>query len=297
MSKPCLHEAAVESVGKWNKDPTSCINEFQDSAIVKENLEVFNANDPRLAETVELASQLLPCQEMTPWQRAWCTTANVARYLRGRNGDPHEAARILAQALLWRQDFEAVLSGSRVPRWQGDLRVVARGHSGHTIVYGSFRHMPVDKSSPDAIDHMVAVLEAWHLGLRHSATQGDVILDCHGFRLSHTLQPALLAAGLRAIQQPFRDCLRSMVVVEAPRSFQVLWRLVAPLMRPATARKIQFLSCKAAVQWAHSHHGAVAAGTVESIIRLNRIAEGSVPTKFPSEIEGESDSDIPCRVA
>mmetsp|Transcript_114816 Transcript_114816/g.357626 ORF Transcript_114816/g.357626 Transcript_114816/m.357626 type:complete len:342 (+) Transcript_114816:96-1121(+) len=246
--------------------------------------EAFDEEDPRLAKTIELAELLLPHKEMTQWQRAWCTTANVSRFLRGRRGDPLEAAKILAQALLWRQEFEEVLSGHRVPRWQGDLRVIARGEKGHTIAYGCFRHMPSTKNSKDAVDHMAAMLEAWHSNLCHGATQGDIVLDCVGFRLLDNLQPAILLALVRAIQQPFRDCLRTAVVVEAPRSFEVVWRHAAPLLRKATKDKIQFRSLEAAVELVSAAHGGQAAKKLERVMRLNRTAEGCKLLKLPSEI-------------
>uniref|UniRef100_A0A7S4RBQ4 CRAL-TRIO domain-containing protein n=2 Tax=Alexandrium monilatum TaxID=311494 RepID=A0A7S4RBQ4_9DINO len=287
----------MESTDAWNSDVTHCLNEdeaycagknFSDTrpSRLEAEKEVFAEDDPRLLQTVELARQLLPRQDITQWQLVWCTTANVARYLRGRDGDPYQASKILAQSLQWRQDFEEVLSGQREPRWQGDLRVVARGAGGHPIIYGCCRHMTAKKNSSDAVDHLVAVLEAWHRSLRQGATQGDILLDCRGFSLWESFQPALMIALLRAIQQPFRDCLRSAIIVDAPRSFEVVWRSATPLMKPATRLKIQFRSCEAAVELLHAVHGAQAARKVEGIMRLNRTAaEGCKPVKLPSEID------------
>uniref|UniRef100_A0A7S1Q1Q4 CRAL-TRIO domain-containing protein n=1 Tax=Alexandrium catenella TaxID=2925 RepID=A0A7S1Q1Q4_ALECA len=285
-SNNALNEDPFSYTKQENSDYTLVKKTISSMSVDVDDREVFSADDPRLVETVELATQLLPGGEATPWQRAWCTTENVSRFLRGRRGDPEEAAKILAQALQWRSSFEAVLSGQRVPRWQGDLRVIARGDRGHTIVYGCFRHMPPNKSTADAIDHMAVVLEAWHSGLRQGATQGDFVLDCLGFRLLDNLQPAILLSMVRAMQQPFRDCLRTAIIVDAPRSFEVIWRTASPLLRPATKRKVQFLSCEGAVALAHAAHGAQVANKLERVMRLNRTAEGCTPARFPSEVEG-----------
>ncbi|CAK0855861.1 unnamed protein product, partial [Prorocentrum cordatum] len=81
----------------------------------------------------EAARRLLPTCRLSEWQECWCTQEVVSVYLRGRQGDPKRAGQVLARALLWRQRYEDVLSGARVPRPVGDMRVIARSDSGHPI--------------------------------------------------------------------------------------------------------------------------------------------------------------------
>lgn len=253
-------------------------------------------DEPGLGQTVRLAEQLLPAGKMTSWQREWCTPENVGRYLGGRSGDPAAAAGILAQALAWRKDYKDVLSGAREPRWQTDFRVLARGVDGVPIIYGCFRHnVPATAANlRDIKEHMAAVLEAASRQRRRSAAAADNIVDCHGFRMMDNLNPAPMLALMKMVNQPYRDGLRTAIVVDAPRSFQMLWRAAAPLLSEKTKNKIRFLPRAEAVQHIAAASGAKAAAVIDRVMALNRGAEGCTDgckgSRFPSEVP-DSDSE------
>jgi hypothetical protein len=251
-----------------------------------------------LRATVDIAEQLLPGGVMTPWQRRFCDCQTVRRYLHGRNGDPAAAAEIFAQALRWREEYQEVLSGAREPKWQTDLRVLARGEAGYPIIYGCFRfNVPATRATTQhIIEHMAAVMEAAALAARRRGASGaDTIMDCHGYRMADNMNPAPLLALMRMANQPYRDGLRTAIVVDAPASFQVLWRAAKPLLSEKTKRKIRFLSREEAVKLLVTLNGPRAAQAVDRVMRLNRGAEGCPGSRFPSELSDDEAEEVDSR--
>mmetsp|Transcript_140426 Transcript_140426/g.448814 ORF Transcript_140426/g.448814 Transcript_140426/m.448814 type:complete len:367 (+) Transcript_140426:74-1174(+) len=248
--------------------------------------------DPGMVETVRLAEALLPGGQMTHEQCEWCTVHNVRRYFQGRGGNPAAAAAILAQALSWRQEYRAVLSGEREPVWQTDLRVLARGDDGAPKIYGCFRHnVPATAANTQHIfDHMAAVLETASRSHRHGATNADNIMDCHGFRMADNLNPAPMFQLMKMANQPYRDGLRTAILVDAPSSFYMLWRAAQPFLSEKTKSKIRFVSHDEAVALIASTSGAKAAAMVQRIMAENRSAEGCTSHRLPSEVRDDDDT-------
>lgn len=248
-------------------------------------------DDAKIAETFRLAEGLLPGRRMTAWQRSWCTRAEVGRFLRGRRGDPAAAAAILAQALRWREDNKEVLSGARQPRWCLDLRVLTCGSMGYPIAYNSFRSDLLDpsKTIKETIEHATAVMEAMHLeAKRNGVAQGDAVWDCHAFSLASWWNPAPLRALIKMAMQPYRDCLRTALIVDAPASFEAVWRVASSLLDEKTRSKMRFVSQEEAVRLIAATHGAKAAQKLDKVMQMNRQPEGCKDRKWPSEVEAES---------
>merc|ERR1712039_217304 len=221
---------------------------------------------------------------MTEWQRSFCTSENVRRYYEGRDGNPAAAAEIFAQALRWREEYREVLSGERAPKWQTDLRVLARGETGYPIIYGCFRfNVPATQSTTQHIvEHMAAVMEAAaKAAVRSGVFAADNIMDCHGYRMADNLNPAPLLALMRMCNQPYRDGLRTAIVVDAPQSFQLLWRLAKPLLSEKTKQKIRFLSREEAFQLLIKLNGLNAAQAVDRVMRLNLACKLSEAVSSP----------------
>mmetsp|Transcript_88164 Transcript_88164/g.224439 ORF Transcript_88164/g.224439 Transcript_88164/m.224439 type:complete len:374 (+) Transcript_88164:69-1190(+) len=247
--------------------------------------------DPGHVETLRLAEQLLPNGLLTRWQRSWRTPENVNRYYSGRGGNPADAAGILAKALQWREEYREVLSGEREPRWQTDLRVLARGDDGCPIIYGCFRfNVPATAATTTHIvEHMAAVMEAASRARRPGATGADNIMDCHGYRVADNLNPAPMLALMKMAAQPYRDGLRTAMIVDAPRSFSLLWHVAAPLLSEKTRNKIRFVSKAEAVELIASQSGEKTAAIVDRVMSLNREAEGCRGSSFPSELRDDDE--------
>merc|ERR1712060_567617 len=103
--------------------------------------------------------------------------------------------------------------------------------------------------------------------------------------------PAPMLALMRMANQPYRDGLRTAIIVDAPQSFQLLWRAAKPLLSEKTKQKIRFLSREEAFQLLIKLNGLNAAQAVDRVMRLNRGAEGCRGNNFPSEL-GDDDADV-----
>merc|ERR1719461_1407946 len=95
---------------------------------------------------------------------------------------------------------------------------------------------------------MAAVLEAASRARRQGATNADTVMDCHDYVMRDNLNPAPMLALMKMVNQPYRDCLRTAIVVDAPRSFSMLWRAAAPLLSEKTRKKVRFFSREEAVK-------------------------------------------------
>lgn len=246
--------------------------------------------DERLVPKVfDAARRLLPNGTMTEWQESWCTPEIGALYLRSRSGDIDRAAEGLAYALQWREERREVLVGERIPEWQGDMRVLARGVSGHPIIYTCFRHQPPKPSVEDTVEHFGVVLEAACLAMRKDALTFDMVLDCHGFRLGRNLDPRPTVALTEMLKHPFKGRLRVGFIVEAPLAFNAMWKVGARAMSEVTRQKMRFVTKQEALAELKISGGDVAALKVERVMEGNRTSGGpAISLRQPSEID-ESD--------
>jgi len=248
---------------------------------------------------MSLLEQKMPEGWMSKWHREWCTTERVMRFLQVCKNDIAVASDTLAQALLWRDEHKDILTGARVPRWQTDFRVLTRGHQGHPIIYGCFRYARRNHTVltvQDFIEHMVAVLESASQSRRKGASRCDVVLDCEGFAIANHLEPTPVLALMRMVNAPYRDGLRFCIIVDAPGSFQMLWRMAAPLLGTKTKAKVHFVSRAEAKLLLNYTSGVRAALAVAKVMDLNRTPEGCPIVKLPSELieepgDGDGDGD------
>jgi hypothetical protein len=197
------------------------------------------------------------------------------------------AAKILAEALQWREQHKDILSGSRIPVWQSDFRVLARAESGHPLIYMCYRHNLVP--NPKLIlEHGAAVLEAAVHGMRGAAQQFDIVIDCYGFNYTH-LDPRALPPLMKMLAQPYRDRLRTVIFVGASSAFNVLYRVGCGLVSEKTRRKAMLASPDKAVAHIAQTGGGEAAQTLKDILALNRRGTDCQPgeamgRRMPSEL-------------
>lgn len=255
-----------------------------------------------LEATVEAARLRLPGASMSSWQRDWCTAATVDIYLSGRQGDTERAGDILARALAWRERFRDVLTGERVPNWQGDMRVLTQGTSGHPIVYTCFRHQVPSASTADLSQHTAVVFEAAVRLMTHGgATKIDVVADCHCFSLLNNLNVAPLLDFVELIKDPYRDRLRHCWLVDAPAAMETTWRVVSLAIPVVTRQKVRWVSAAEVVGEVARVSGEAAGRAVGRAVAANR---GKLPSgdalralwRFPSEVCDRDDleeADLP----
>mmetsp|Transcript_29903 Transcript_29903/g.75306 ORF Transcript_29903/g.75306 Transcript_29903/m.75306 type:complete len:329 (+) Transcript_29903:53-1039(+) len=243
---------------------------------------------PKIAAVIDEATDLLPGHRMSHFQRSWCTPSTVQVYLTGRAGDTQAAAKILAEALQWREKYKDILMGSRMPQWQSDFRVLTRARSGHPILYTCFRHI-LPANLQHVPEHYAAVFEAGVRSMRNGAQQFDIVVDCHGFS-SHHLDPRPLFPFMATVRQPYRDRARSAIFVGAPQAFHLVFNLASKLVSEKTARKGMFKSPEDAVAHVLETAGSEAALALKEAMHINRQGCDCQPgealgRKLPSEID------------
>mmetsp|Transcript_54227 Transcript_54227/g.136983 ORF Transcript_54227/g.136983 Transcript_54227/m.136983 type:complete len:367 (-) Transcript_54227:151-1251(-) len=244
--------------------------------------------DPKIQAVIEQVRLCLPDRKMTQWQLSWCSPEIVQVYLKGRKGDVLAASKILAEALQWREQYKDILSGSRVPVWQSDFRILARAETGHPIIYLCYRHQMFPNVQA-IVEHGAYVLEAAVHSMRGDARQFDIIIDCYGFNHTH-LDPRPIVPLMKMIQQPYRDRLRTAIFVGAPSAFNLLYRVGSRLVNENTRRKAMFASPEEAVAHVAKTGGGEAARTLKGVLSLNREGMDCQPgeiegRKMPSEVD------------
>lgn len=235
-------------------------------------------------EVIAMAEQLLPEGRMSTWQRSWCTPDTVDIYLNGRKGDINKAAEILAKALAWRQEHECILSGKRVPKWAGDMRVAARASTGQPICYMCTKNQPSGPKTADVVEHFAVVLETAVQSMQGDATGIIVVSDLHGFSLRQHLSPRPAMALAQMLQQPYRDRLHMGILVDAPGSFHSLWKLFSAAVSETTRNKIQFMSRAEAAERFPQLLGPSASEKIMSIMDANRMNGPAPEMQIPSEV-------------
>lgn len=223
---------------------------------------------------------------LSDWQRSFCTPEVLRIYFNGRKGDPCAAAEILANSLIWREQYKDVLTGSRLPKWQGDLRLLSQSEDGHPLLYLCCQQQTHAFSVSDTLEHVAAVLEAAVKAMPKSVQQMDVVVDCHGFCLRYNMDPRVVMGIAELLRQPYRDRLRVVMMVDAPTMIQPVWSIVYPLLPPATQKKFRFLNADEAVLALKELQGKDSTSTVWQVMQSNRGLQGLKPSKprMPSEL-------------
>jgi len=229
-----------------------------------------------------VASELQDCT-LNDWLRQWCTPDNIHHHIKMCKGDVARAAKLLAKTLEWRQKHEDILSGRRVPLWQGDMRVLTVGNLGHPLILLSMIQQPKHTKPDHIVDHVVAVLETAVNLMQGGASQFDVVCDCWGFTLRKNMNPRPVVATLDMLRLPYKKRLRYGLIVDAPKSFEVLWNAVSRALPETLKNRISFASLQQAVNLVSENAGHHSAQLVEHALRHNRDATRTVNFKLPSE--------------
>lgn len=240
-------------------------------------------DDAQIAEVLRMAEETVG--GLSDWQRSFCTPEVLRIYSNGRKGDPCAAAEILAKSLIWREQYKDILTGSRLPKWQGDFRLLSQSDDGHPLLYLCCRHQTSAFSVSDTLEHVAAVLETAVKTMPKSVQQMDVVVDCHGFCLRYNMDPRVVMGIAELLRQPYRDRLRVVMMVDAPMMIQPVWSIVYPLLPPATQKKFRFLNADEAVLALKELQGKDCASTVWQVMQSNRGLQGQ-PSKprMPSEL-------------
>ena len=245
------------------------------------NISQDDAFDAQVHELMAIVRATLG-DRWTPWLQEWCTLQRMQVYLHGRQGNVKAAADLVSKALIWRQQNQDLLTGLRHPRWQGDMRIIAQGDSGHPLLYASHRFQTESYNQEDMVEHAAMVLEACQ-----SSESLDVVLDLKDFQLRYNLDPRGAIQAAQLLKYAYRDSLRNVLIIDAPFALNAFWMLVKPTLPQGTQRKVHFLSLERAVLQIKQLQGSCSAIVLQTVMKSNREgpgAPGAVPKAFPSEV-------------
>lgn len=237
----------------------------------------------RSARVLSLTSSLVP-SGLDDWLQSWCTEHVVGIYLRSSQGVEPQAAKKIAAALRWRQQNRDLLTGERIPNWQGDMRVAARSDDGHPIVMMSMRHQPARLNNNDCIDHTVVVLESAVKAIRGTADSFDIVCDCREFDFFKNMDPRPAVAMAEILKNGFRGRFRRGWVVAAPKAFSYLWAIASKAMPEKTQEKIKFVTLEEAVSLIEGFSGQNAANVIDECLAVPTAPLGTCPWTLPSEL-------------
>lgn len=213
------------------------------------------------------------------WLRDWCTDEVLRMFLGASSKE--SAVKSLAAALNWRRRYKDVLTGLRTPCWQGDMRVVARGVSGHPVIFMSMHHQPSKSNSISTAEHLAVVLEAAVCSAKGTPRSFDVVCDCRGFQLSKNLDPRPAVSAMEMLKHAYRGRMRRAFLVGAPAAFGGFWKLLKGLLPKPTQDKIQFIALKEAGDVLQGSCGHAAAHVVTTLLASD---QDSTSWRFPSEL-------------
>ena len=190
-----------------------------------------------------LAEAVRPLADSDPALRAWCTRANVERFLRADRGHLDKATKRLRATLRWRLEVRpetrmctACLSSDLRSHY---MQHVGWDRLGRALVYSDIG-MARDKSPEKNAEHCTQVLELLEPHLRPFPNDQYVwVVDFHKFGVAD-MSPKVAGACLGLFGRSYPERLGGMILVGAPVLFNGLYRAVCAFADPVTVRKVRF---------------------------------------------------------
>ena len=190
-----------------------------------------------------LAEAVRPLADSDPALRAWCTRANVERFLRADRGDLDKATKRLRETLRWRLEVRPETRMCTACH-SSDLRSHYMQHVGwdrlgRALVFSDIG-MARDKSPASNAEHCAQVLELLEPHLNPFPRDQYVwVVDFHKFGVAD-MSPKVAGACLSLFGRSYPERLGGMILVGAPVLFNGLYRAVCAFADPVTVRKVRF---------------------------------------------------------
>lgn len=203
----------------------------------------------------------------------WCDLECARRYLVARSWSLEKAEAQLTDTLQWRareqpssKEFWQVTKASANP-WALAMRIVGWDVDGRPVGYSRFSESNDRWDSEKSLEHIMLLMEAGgnlirqrqRMGLNRTADTRQItwVIDFDGFGFRD--QNPRTAVMTAALLQHYPEILHMVVLVDAPRVFNALWRLVAPLLDDRVRSKILFVKGKQADELLRERLGTEAA--------------------------------------
>ena len=197
--------------------------------------------DPNAVDA--LAEAVGPLVETDDALKAWCTRANVERFLRADRGNLDKATKRLLDTLRWRKEnrpeTKMCTACFSVDVRSHYMQHVGWDKHGRALVYSDIG-MARDKAPATNVEHCVQVLELLEPQLKPFPNDQYVwVVDFHKFGLAD-MSPKVAGACLSLFGKSYPERLAGMILVGAPMLFNGLYRAVSAFADPVTVKKVRF---------------------------------------------------------
>merc|ERR1712070_1242135 len=201
------------------------------------------------AQLAELREEIGSTMALSPQEEAWLSKEILSIYVRARPS-LEERTELLKDVLRWRIEKRDLLQRLECPQCLKDPRAHDARMFGvdpeGDIVFSNCFALPHDLTAAAITDHMMCLFER---ALRdHPIEPGapprrwSWVIDLHGFGSSlRHLDPRTSVKLLPLLQTAYRARLKRLLIVDAPMAFWALWKVVTPVIKPATAKLIEFI--------------------------------------------------------
>lgn len=233
---------------------------------------------PLSEEEAEAKLREAVAADVTPETASFVTSDCLQRYLRARNWDVDKARRMLQATLIWRSSYRPdtlpvrELALLRSESATGKMYVLERADLAGRAIIVMRPGLENSRDSRGKIANLVYTLE------RASCLARDqflVIVDYMLGEVSAATLPSLSVSRDTAniLQGHYPERLACMVLVNAPKIFHAMFKVLAPLVDVQTKQKIHFVQ------------------KCEEVVEVDGVDRDALPTEYGGKLEGSFDVD------
>ncbi|XP_021956355.1 SEC14-like protein 2 [Folsomia candida] len=220
----------------------------------------------------------------------------LVRWLRARNNNLKDAEQMLRKHVEWKveMDVENIFENGIPPGWDEELPWVLAGFTpsgsavciSDSVKWDFQRFTTTEQRKKDFARYAILTLEEkWGTALLMGKSRPYVpqlisIYDLKGLSWRQLSSPHAIEVGLnltRMAEANYPEIVQTLILVNVPRIFQIVWRLLSPFVTDRTKAKIMFLGWDKA-EWTRE---------ISRHIPLDQ---------FPKEYGGLGDDDVNLRL-
>ncbi|OXA51868.1 hypothetical protein Fcan01_13008 [Folsomia candida] len=184
----------------------------------------------------------------------------LVRWLRARNNNLKDAEQMLRKHVEWKveMDVENIFENGIPPGWDEELPWVLAGFTpsgsavciSDSVKWDFQRFTTTEQRKKDFARYAILTLEEkWGTALLMGKSRPYVpqlisIYDLKGLSWRQLSSPHAIEVGLnltRMAEANYPEIVQTLILVNVPRIFQIVWRLLSPFVTDRTKAKIMFL--------------------------------------------------------
>jgi len=187
----------------------------------------------------------------TSMEREWCSDSCLVRYLRARDWDQERALTMLRETLKWRRVYKPHLITAEEVRSElqneGKMYRNGKDKQGRPIIY--MRPAKDNTGSKDKdlkVKYLVYLMEKATRSMDESVgvERSIWLIDYRGtsfYQVTAMNNAKLAREVLEIVQNHYPERLGAAYVINAPRIFEIFWKMVSPFLTDVTKSKLNVL--------------------------------------------------------